>query len=45
MRDPLISGWVLVRQITQFGLDPLIVNQVVGVPKGAEIGLSDGLQS
>ena len=34
-----------VRQITKFGQDPLIVNQVVGVLKGAEIGISDGLHS
>ena len=43
MRGPLISDPVPVRQIAQCGQDPLIVNQVAGGPKRAEIGLSDGL--
>ena len=34
-----------VRQFAQFGQDPLILNQVVGILKSSEIGLSDGLQS
>jgi hypothetical protein len=45
MRDPLIFARVPVRQLTQFGQDPLIRNQVVGVRKAAEIGISDGLPS
>lgn len=44
-RSPLISERVPVRKIAQYGQDPLILNQVVGVLKGAEIGLSDELLS
>ncbi|WP_272908064.1 hypothetical protein [Rhizorhapis sp. SPR117] len=43
MRDLLISNRVLVRQITQFGQDPLIYNQVVGLPKCLEIRISGEL--
>lgn len=42
-RYPLISERVAVRGFMQFGQDPLIVNQVVAVPKCLEIRVSGEL--
>ena len=44
-RYPLISNRVLVRQIAQFGQDPLIMNQMIDVRKTLKIELSGGLST
>ena len=40
-QNPLIFERVLVHDIAQFGVDPLIYNEAVALPESAEIGLSD----